>query len=183
MVTQGITDQIKKQVVQNTSIDPQKVFRLYYGIDMAKYKPDNVQGQVIRKEYGISKNDIVIGDTIIQIRDHQFTHVILNRYIGDSPIYGILNTTLKTSHNLVTNVVIANGISTFYITWNDYEGGFTGVKAMKADLNADIEAGEFILTGTFNMHGFGDFEGMKLRGIINGYNIMNFMIGTVLIPN
>ena len=56
-----ITDQIKKQVVQNTSIDPQKVFRLYYGIDMAKYKPDNVQGQVIRKEYGISKNDIVIG--------------------------------------------------------------------------------------------------------------------------
>ena len=63
-----------------------------------------------------AKNDIVYAGNIIQIRDHQFTHVILNGYIGDSPIYGILNTTLKTSHNLVTNVVIANGISTFYIT-------------------------------------------------------------------
>jgi len=50
-------------------------------------------------------------------------------------------------------------------------------------LNADIAAGEFILTGIFNMQGFGDFEGMKLNGIIEGYNIMNFMIGTVLIPN
>ena len=129
------------------------------------------------------RNDVVILDNIIQIRDHQFTHIILNGYIGDYTVEGYLETTLKTSHNLVTNVVIANGYATFYITWNGYVGGFTGTKAMKADLNADIAAGEFILTGIFNMQGFGDFEGMKLNGIIEGYNIMNFMIGTVLIPN
>ncbi|MHA1308999.1 MAG: hypothetical protein ACTSQN_17140 [Candidatus Heimdallarchaeota archaeon] len=129
------------------------------------------------------KNDVVILNNIIQVRDHQFTHVITYGYIGDYPVIGYMNTTLKTSKNLVTNVVIANGYATFYITWNGYVGGFTGTKAMKADLNADIAAGEFILTGKFNMQGFGDFEGMKLHGIIEGYNIMNFMIGTVLIPN
>ncbi len=129
------------------------------------------------------KNDIVDLGNIIQVRDHQFTHVILQGYIGGIVVEGYLVTILKTSHNLITNQVIANGYATFYITWNGLEGGFTGIKAMKADLNADIAAGEFILTGIFNMQGFGDFEGMKLKGIIEGYNIMNFMIGTVLIPN
>ena len=33
------------------------------------------------------------------------------------------------------------------------------------------------------MQGFGDFEGMKSNGIIEGFNVLNFMIGTVLIPN
>ena len=129
------------------------------------------------------KNDIVDLGNILQIRDHQFTHVILQGHIGGIIVEGYLVTILKTSHNLITNVIIANGYATFYITWNGYVGGFTGTKAMKADLNADIAAGEFILTGIFNMQGFGDFEGMKLNGIIEGYNIMNFMIGTVLIPN
>ncbi len=129
------------------------------------------------------KNDIVDLGNIVQIRDHQFTHVIKQGYIGGIVVEGYLVTILKTSHNLITNQVMANGYATFYITWNGYVGGFTGTKAMKADLNADIAAGEFILTGIFNMQGFGDFEGMKLNGIIEGYNVMNFMIGTVLIPN
>jgi hypothetical protein len=128
------------------------------------------------------KNDVVILDNIIQVRDHQFTHVILQGHIGDIEVSGYLVTILKTSHNLETNIVIANGYATFYITWNGLEGGFTGTKAMKADLN-NIGTSEYILTGIFNMQGFGDFEGMKLRGIIEGFNVMNFMIGTVLIPN
>lgn len=128
------------------------------------------------------QNDIVDLGTIIQIRDHQFTHVIQQGHIGDFEVTGYLITILKTSHNLLTNIVIANGYATFYITWNGLVGGFTGTKAMKADLN-NIGTSEFILTGIFNMQGFGDFEGMKLNGIIEGYNILNFMIGTVLIPN
>jgi len=54
---------------------------------------------------------------------------------------------------------------------------------MKIDLNADINAGEYLLTGTFDMHGFGDFEGMKIYGIVYGYVQVNFFEGTVLIPN
>jgi hypothetical protein len=130
------------------------------------------------------QNDIVyLNDVIFQIRDHQFTHVITDGHIGDFPVTGYLVTILKTTWNSVTNVTIANGYATFYIQWNGLEGGFSGTKAMKADFNVDIAAGEFILTGIFNMQGFGDFEGMSLKGIIEGYNIMNFMIGTVLIPN
>jgi len=129
------------------------------------------------------QNDIVDLGNILQIRDHQFTHVIQQGHIGGIAVEGYLVTILKTSHNLITNIVIANGYATFYITWNGLEGGFFGTKAMKADLDADIAAGEFILTGIFNMQGFGDFEGMKLNGIIEGYNVMNFMIGTVIIPN
>jgi len=102
------------------------------------------------------KNDVVILNNIIQVREHIFTHVILQGHIGDFEVTGYMVTTLKTSHNLVTNVVMANGKATFYITWNGYVGGFTGTKAMKADLNADIAAGEFILTGIFNMQGYGD---------------------------
>ena len=129
------------------------------------------------------QNDIVDLGNILQIRDHQFTHVILQGHIGDFEVTGSLVTILKTSHNLITNIVTANGYATFYIEWNGFVGGFSGTKAMKADLNADIAAGEFILTGIFNMQGFGDFEGMQLNGIIEGFNIMNYMIGTVLIPN
>jgi hypothetical protein len=128
------------------------------------------------------QNDIVDLGNIIQIRDHQFTHVIQQGHIGGIEVTGYLVTILKTSHNLETNVVIANGYATFYITWNGLEGGFAGTKAMKADLN-NIGTGEYILTGIFNMQGFGDFEGMKLNGIIEGFNVLNFMIGTVLIPN
>ncbi|NHJ38895.1 MAG: hypothetical protein FK731_02600 [Asgard group archaeon] len=130
-----------------------------------------------------AKNDVVITGNIIHVNDYQCTHVILQGYIGDSPITGYLDSYLKINHNTLTNTMTVNGISIFYITWNDYVGGFSGVKAMKIDLNADINAGEYILTGTYEMHGFGDFEGMKLYGIVYGYVQMNFFEGSVLIPN
>ncbi|MHA1157015.1 MAG: hypothetical protein ACTSQK_12990 [Candidatus Heimdallarchaeota archaeon] len=130
-----------------------------------------------------AKNDVVVTGNIIHVNDYQSTHVILQGYIGDSPIYGYLDSYFKINHNTQTNKITVNGISIFYITWNDYVGGFSGVKAMKIDLNADINAGEYLLTGTFDMHGFGDFEGMKIYGIVYGYVQVNFFEGTVLIPN
>lgn len=130
-----------------------------------------------------AQNDVVVTGDVIHVNDYQSTHVILEGYIGDSPIYGYLDSYFKVNHNTLTNTMTVNGISIFYITWNDYVGGFSGVKAMNIDLNADINAGEFILTGIFNMHGFGDFEGMKLNGIVYGYVLMNFFEGTVLMPN
>jgi glycosyltransferase involved in cell wall biosynthesis len=71
-----ITNRIKKQVIQNTIIDPKKVFRLYYGIDTSKYKPDNEQSQFIRKEYGISKNDVVIG-IVGRLEEGKGQHILL----------------------------------------------------------------------------------------------------------
>ena len=129
------------------------------------------------------KNDVVITGNVIHVNDYQCTHIILNGFIGDSPITGYLDSFFKINHNTVTNRITVSGISIFYITWKDYVGGFSGIKAMKIDLNADIGAGEYLLTGIFNMHGFGDFEGMKLYGIVYGYVKMNFFEGTVLIPN
>lgn len=129
------------------------------------------------------QNDVVITGNMIHVNDYQCTHIILQGYIGDSPIYGYLDSYFKVNHNTKTNKMTVNGISIFYITWNDYVGGFSGVKAMKIDLNADISAGEYLLTGIFNMYGFGDFEGMKLNGIVYGYVEMNFFEGTVVIPN
>ena len=128
------------------------------------------------------RTDIFTGK-VIHVNDYECRHEILLGYIGDSPITGYLDSFLKVNHNLVTNQMTVNGISIFYITWNGYEGGFSGVKAMNIDLNADISAGEYLLTGTFNMHGFGDFEGMKLSGIVYGMILVNFFEGTVLIPN
>ncbi|MHA1356180.1 MAG: hypothetical protein ACTSXA_03475 [Candidatus Heimdallarchaeota archaeon] len=130
-----------------------------------------------------AKNDVVVTGKVIHVNDYQSTHVILQGYIGDSPITGYLDSFFKVNHNTQTNKITCNGISIFYITWNDYVGGFSGIKAMKIDLNADINAGEYLLTGTFEMHGFGDFEGMKLSGIVYGYVQMNFFEGTCLIPN
>lgn len=130
-----------------------------------------------------AKNDVVVTGNVIHVNDYQSTHIILQGFIGDSPITGYLDSYFKVNHNTVTGKITVNGISIFYITWNDYVGGFSGVKAMKIDMNADISAGEYLLTGIFEMHGFGDFEGMKVYGIVYGYVQMNFFEGTVLIPN
>ena len=75
----------------------------------------------------------IITGKVIHVNDYECTHVILEGYIGDSPITGHLDSYLKVNHNLVTNKMTVNGISIFYITWNDYEGGFSGVKAMNID--------------------------------------------------
>ncbi|HUT81685.1 MAG TPA: hypothetical protein VMZ29_10835 [Candidatus Bathyarchaeia archaeon] len=130
-----------------------------------------------------AQNDVVVTGNVIHVNDYQCTHIILVGYIGESPINGYLDSYFKVNHNTLTNKMTVNGISIFYITWNDYVGGFSGVKAMKIDMNADIDAGEYLLTGIFNMHGFGDFEGMELNGIVYGYVQINFFEGTVLIPN
>lgn len=51
------------------------------------------------------QNDIVDLGNIYQIRDHQFTHEIQQGHIGGIEVEGYLVTILKTSHNLLTNII------------------------------------------------------------------------------
>ena len=128
-------------------------------------------------------NNVVITGAVMHVYDYNCTHEILNGYIGDSTITGYAESFFHVIHNLNTNKMAVVGITCFYITWKDYTGCFVGPKLMKIDLNADPSAGEYLLTGTYNFKGFGDFEGMKLTGIVYGFILLNFFEGTVLIPN
>lgn len=124
-------------------------------------------------------NNVEDTGVIRHVRDYNCTHIILEGHIGDSPITGYAESFFHVKHNLLTNEMAVNGITCFYITWKDYTGGFVGPKNMKIDLNSE----EYLLTGNYNFKGFGDFEGMKITGIVYGYVILNFFEGTVLIPN
>jgi len=57
-----------------------------------------------------AKNDVVVTGNIIHVNDYQSTHVILQGYIGDSPIYGYLDSYFKINHNTQTNKITVNGI-------------------------------------------------------------------------
>ena len=62
------------------------------------------------------------------------------------------------------------------MTWGELTGYFTGT------INAKIVGG--VLTGMYTLHGYEDFDGMKLFGIL--WNIdadTNGFYGAVLIPN
>jgi hypothetical protein len=74
-----------------------------------------------------------------------------------------------------SGLVIVNGLGYMYMTWGDLEGYFMGPK------NIRILNGE--LTGQYSLQGFGDFEGMTLKGIIWGNVAVNYFSGTILIPN
>jgi len=73
--------------------------------------------------------------------------------------------------------MVVNGKAKFYITLDDEQiGTFYG------PINAKIVAGE--LYGKFTLHGFEDFEGMKLFGIVWDIDpITNGISGSILIPN
>ncbi len=56
-----ITDRMRQQVLNNTLMPQQNVFRLYYGIPVEKFKPSEKKRKAARRNLGISTNDIVIG--------------------------------------------------------------------------------------------------------------------------
>lgn len=75
---------------------------------------------------------------------------------------------------------ITIGKVTMYIEWNGLEGSFYGTVVAKGTAGVGPFNGKIVLQGA------GDFEGMKLFGIvwdIDPYTGVNGLSGTILIPN
>jgi hypothetical protein len=93
-------------------------------------------------------------------------------YTGYNVLY------LHNKFNLKTGEFLAHGEVTMFISWNGLEGSFYG------HLHAKGTAGVGPFDGKYTLQGAGDFEGMKLFGIvwlIGGP--VNGMSGTIFIPN
>ncbi|MCG3260649.1 MAG: hypothetical protein H7644_12935 [Candidatus Heimdallarchaeota archaeon] len=101
---------------------------------------------------------------------------LLGGTIGGEEITGWTESLFHAKIDTATGNLVVTGQTWFYITWGDLSGYFTGpVMAKKVGTE---------LYGHFNLHGFEDFEGMKLSGIL--WNIdatTNGLLGTVLIHN
>ncbi|GAB4377652.1 MAG: hypothetical protein Kow0042_25690 [Calditrichia bacterium] len=72
----AITDRVKEQIIKNTCIAPQKVFRLYYGIDTSRWKPDENQRQRARATYRVSEEDIAVG-IVGRLEEGKGQHILL----------------------------------------------------------------------------------------------------------
>ena len=110
---------------------------------------------------------------VLQLIDYYDVHS-LTGIIGEEEITGYTESFFHVINN-PAGVSIVNGDSYMYFTWGDLYGYFYGKKQIK------VIDGE--LTGTYSMQGFGDFQGMKLIGIIYGNIIVNTFEATLLIPN
>ena len=97
-----------------------------------------------------------ITGNVIHFRDYHDIHT-LSGFIEDDEITGYTESFFHVIDNQKGKVV-CNGESYMYFSWGDLEGYFYGIKV--------IEVFEGELTGKYSMQGFGDFEGMKLKGII-----------------
>ena len=118
---------------------------------------------------------IFFEDGIMHIKDYWSMH-LLGGTIGGEEITGWTVSLFHAKIDTTTGNLVVTGQTWFYITWGDLSGYFTGpVMAKKVGTE---------LYGHFNLHGFEDFEGMKLSGIL--WNIdatTNGLLGTVLIHN
>ncbi len=56
-----ITRRIELQVKRNTAIPANRIFQLYYGIDLRRYFPNKILRESWREQYGISPRETVIG--------------------------------------------------------------------------------------------------------------------------
>ena len=110
---------------------------------------------------------------VVQLIDYYDVHSLAG-FIGEEEITGYTESFFHVINN-PAGMSIVNGDSYMYFTWGDLYGYFYGKKQIK------VIDGE--LTGTYSMQGFGDFQGMKLNGIIYGNIIVNTFEATLLIPN
>ena len=118
-------------------------------------------------------NDIFFEDGVLHIKDYIDFHWLAGT-IGENEITGWTESFFHVKDDF-SGLVIVNGLGYMYMTWGDLEGYFMGPK------NIRILNGE--LTGQYSLQGFGDFEGMTLKGIIWGNVAVNYFSGTILIPN
>ena len=110
---------------------------------------------------------------VIHFRDYHDIHSLTGFIEGES-ISGYTESFFHVIDNQ-NGKVVCNGDSYMYLTWGDLEGYFYGKKV--------IEVIDGVLTGRYSLQGFGDFDGMKLIGIIYGNIIVNTFEATLLIPN
>lgn len=116
-----------------------------------------------------------IEDGVLHIKDFWSYH-LLEGTVGGEVINGYTMSLFHAKIDLATGNMVVNGQTWFHATWGELTGYFTG------PVNAKIISG--VLSGQFTFHGFGDFEGMKLFGIVwNIDAITNGLSGTILIPN
>jgi glycosyltransferase involved in cell wall biosynthesis len=57
----AITEIIKNQVALNTLLPLNRLFHLYYGINLEKFRPNLNQREIIRKKYKILSKEVVVG--------------------------------------------------------------------------------------------------------------------------
>ncbi len=72
----AITERIKRQVRENTPLPPGRVYRLYYGIDLARFRPDAEQRRRTRKKYGIAPEELVVG-IVGRLEEGKGQHILL----------------------------------------------------------------------------------------------------------
>ncbi len=117
---------------------------------------------------------IFVEDNVLHVKDFWSMHLFGGTF-GDEEISGWTQSLFHIKHDLITNEIVGNGQTWFYITWGDLTGYFTGTIIVKV-VNG-------LLNGKFTIHGFEDFEGMKIFGVLWGNIETNYFAGTLLIPN
>jgi glycosyltransferase involved in cell wall biosynthesis len=71
-----ITERIKGQVSRNTHLPPDRLFHLYYGIDLKVFSPNFPQRERARKQFGIFPDDICIG-IVGRLEEGKGQHILL----------------------------------------------------------------------------------------------------------
>ncbi len=72
----AITERIKRQVEENTPLPPERAFRLYYGIDLERFRPNPPQRQRTRRQYGIAPDELVVG-IVGRLEEGKGQHLLL----------------------------------------------------------------------------------------------------------
>jgi len=124
-----------------------------------------------------------VEDGVLHIKDFWSSH-LLGGKVGDDDITGYTKSLFHAKIPLDPETgipdfgnMVLNGQTWFDFTWGEKTGYFTGT------VNAKTVNG--VLSGKFTLQGFGDFEGMKLFGIVQNTDTpgTNGLLGTILIPN
>lgn len=83
----SITERIRQQVSRNTKLPPNRLYQLYYGIDLNQFQPDGEQRERARSKFGISRDEQVIG-LVGRLEKGKGQHILLEaagRLIGSFP--------------------------------------------------------------------------------------------------
>ncbi len=77
----AITDRIRSQVRQNTTLPSNRLDRLYYGIDIDRFKPDARQYRLSRERFAIRENEIAVG-IVGRLEEGKGQHILLKAFSG-----------------------------------------------------------------------------------------------------
>ncbi|GAB4334932.1 MAG: glycosyltransferase family 4 protein [Calditrichia bacterium] len=75
----GITERVRKQVVENTPIDPSRAYRLYYGIEVPEQAPTEEMRAEARKTWGIAADELVVG-IVGRLEEGKGQHIVIKAF-------------------------------------------------------------------------------------------------------